>query len=511
MAFNPDEYLASKTQSQGFDPDAYLAGKTPPSYDPTEGMSGTEKFLAGTGKAFADIGRGVGQLVGVVSPEDIAEARRLEAPLMKTGAGFAGNIAGNIAAAIPTMAIPGAATARGAALIGAGLGGLQPVTQDESRLGNVALGGAFGAAGALAPRAVARVVNPKAVQTVKESVGELTPGQALGGVFKTAEEKMTSLPWAGSSVAKAQRQSVESFNKGVLDKVLEPIGSKAQKIGHEGVAEVGDKISTAYQNLLPKLKVQADDAFVQQLNGVKELATSLPDDKANQLVRIIDQKVMGKFTQDGLMSGETMKQVDSELGRLIRGYKSSANFDERQLGDALRETQAALRTMVERNNPSEAGNIQKINDAFARFIRVERAAGGVGAKEGIFTPAQLTSAVKATDTSLRKGSFARGQAMMQDIAKKAEQTIGNKYPDSGTAGRLGQIGSIGAYAYNPMLAIGEGAVAGAYEIPQLRNTLLSLVAKRPEMAGDVANYLRLLSPATARIGALGGSAYVGQQ
>jgi hypothetical protein len=34
--------------------------------DPTEGMSGPSKFLAGAGKAFTDIGRGVGQVAGMV-------------------------------------------------------------------------------------------------------------------------------------------------------------------------------------------------------------------------------------------------------------------------------------------------------------------------------------------------------------------------------------------------------------------------------------------------------------
>ena len=65
-------------------------------YDPTEGMSGTDKFLAGAGKAMVDVGRGVRQYLpnsmGGLSNEDIAEARKLDAPLMKTGAGTAGNI-----------------------------------------------------------------------------------------------------------------------------------------------------------------------------------------------------------------------------------------------------------------------------------------------------------------------------------------------------------------------------------------------------------------------------------
>ena len=474
-------------------------------------MGTGEKLLAGAGKAFVDIGRGVGQMAGIVPQEDIDAAKERDKALMETGAGITGNVIGNVAAAIPSMAIPGAAGIRGAAALGAGLSALQPVATGESRLQNMALGAAFGAGGAALPKVAARIVNPNAVKTVKESIGEVTPGQALGGAWKTAEEKMTSLPLAGGVIRGAQEKSLESFNKGVLNKVLEPIGAKTEQVGYEGVKNVGDLISGSYQKLLPTLKVQADDSFTQQIGGLKQLATSLPEDKASQLSRIIDSQVLGKFTKDGLMSGETMKQVDSELGRLIRGYKSSANFDERQLGDALREAQSALRSMVERNNPDKAGQLSAINDAFSRFIRVERAASGVGAKEGVFTPAQLNSAAKATDSSLRKKAFSRGEAMMQDVAQQAERTIGGKYPDSGTAGRtLTAIGAGGAYFANPLLAMGEAGLAGAYAIPQVRNALLALVAKRPEMAGEVANYLRLASPAAGRIGAVGGGAYLAQ-
>jgi len=49
-----------------------------PKYDPTEGMSTSEKFLAGVGKAMTDAGRGVGQMVGLVSQDEIDEAKALE-------------------------------------------------------------------------------------------------------------------------------------------------------------------------------------------------------------------------------------------------------------------------------------------------------------------------------------------------------------------------------------------------------------------------------------------------
>lgn len=520
MAFNPDEYLAQKSQAAGFNPDAYLAQKIGiPAINSDaqsrleESLFPGEKFLAGVGKGFVDIGRGVGEKLGMVTPEEIARARELEQPLMKSGQGIAGNIVGTIAAALPAMAIPGVGTAAGSAALGAGLGALQPTAPGESSLQNAALGAVFGGAGAVIPRVAARIINPNAVQAVKESIGDLTPGQALGGAFKTAEEKATSLPFAGPMIQKAQKESLESWNKGVLNKALEPIGETTDKIGYEGIKDVGDLISGSYQNLLPKLKIQQDPQFADQVSGLKSLINSgdFPADKAEQLNRIIDNQVLGKFTDSGLMSGDTMKQVDSKLGQLIRGYKSSQDFDTRQMGDALRETQSALRDMVARNNPDKANELNNLNNSFAQFMRVERAASGVGAKEGIFTPAQLNNAAKATDASLRKKAFSRGEALMQDIAQQGEQTIGSKYPDSGTAGRLGQLGAMGAYIYNPLLAAGEAGLAGLYGTQSGRNALMALIAKRPELSGEIANQLRLSSPSAGRIGAIGGAAYMGQQ
>ena len=109
--------------------------------DPTEGMGGVEKFAAGMGKAFADLGRGAGQYVGLADRADVAEARRLDRPLMNTGAGLAGNITGNVTALLPTALVPGANTYTGAAAIGAATGALQQSESGSETLKNIALGG----------------------------------------------------------------------------------------------------------------------------------------------------------------------------------------------------------------------------------------------------------------------------------------------------------------------------------------------------------------------------------
>lgn len=110
-------------------------------------MGPVERFVAGYGKAGADLVRGAGQLIpGLVSRDDVAESRRLDAPLMATTAGKAGNITGNVAALAPTALIPGANTIAGGAAIGAATGLLQPSTSTGETIKNIGLGGAGGAA-----------------------------------------------------------------------------------------------------------------------------------------------------------------------------------------------------------------------------------------------------------------------------------------------------------------------------------------------------------------------------
>ena len=124
--------------------------------NPTEDMSTFELLTAGYGKAGADIARGLGQAARGVLPEklsnriglptqaDIDESRRLDEALMSTGSGIAGNIAGNVAAFLPTAAIPGVNTVVGGAALGTGMGLVQPVGTGDSRFGNAVFGGVTG-------------------------------------------------------------------------------------------------------------------------------------------------------------------------------------------------------------------------------------------------------------------------------------------------------------------------------------------------------------------------------
>jgi len=147
-------------------------------FDPYGGTF--NKFALGVGKGLVDTGRGVGQRLGIVSESDIAKARELDKPLMKSTAAQVGNIAGSILPAILTAFIPGAQGYAGSTLIGAGLGALQPTTEDDSIVANTILGGAGGAVG----KGVADVIG---ASISKGYTGAKTIAERLKNVIQTGQ------------------------------------------------------------------------------------------------------------------------------------------------------------------------------------------------------------------------------------------------------------------------------------------------------------------------------------
>lgn len=114
--------------------------------DPTKDMGQLDRFNAGVGSALTSVVEGGQQLFGKgPTPEQVKERRALDSPLMNTGAGMAGNIAGNVAALAPAALLPGAGTVAGAGALGAALAALQPTEGTGERLENMAKGGVLGA------------------------------------------------------------------------------------------------------------------------------------------------------------------------------------------------------------------------------------------------------------------------------------------------------------------------------------------------------------------------------
>lgn len=171
-----------------------------PDYKPisaVDDMSMGERALAGVGKAFVDVGRGAGQMLGLVSQKEIDEAKKIDAPLMDTGWGMTGNIGANMLTAL----IPGGNTVKGAALVGAGLSALQPTATGESRLENTLTGGALGAGGALAAKGIG-----KGLETAKGRMANLAAKVEAKAAADAAAETASARSYAGNAAQNAYKQ-----------------------------------------------------------------------------------------------------------------------------------------------------------------------------------------------------------------------------------------------------------------------------------------------------------------
>jgi hypothetical protein len=143
-------------------------------------------------------------------------------------------------------------------------------------------------------------------------------------------------------------------------------------------------------------------------------------------------------------------------------------------------------------NPKYAGDLKKVDSAYRDFVRVQTAMAKTRGEEGIFTPAQLESAVRQTDVSKRKGAFARGGAPMQDLSGRAASILGQKVPDSGTAtrGMTGAVLTGGAGFVDPM----AGALTALMTAPYYRLGEAAMFAPRPAAFTEAVQRARTAAP-----------------
>lgn len=368
------------------------------------------------------------------------------------------------------------------------------------------LGGAFPAAAAmLSPN-----VRPDVAKLLREGVTP-TPGQIVGGRLQTIEDKLTSVPILGDAISSARGKSLDEFNQAALARALKPIGEKVDDIGQSGIAGVREKLGAAYEKLLPNLSFKADPQFTSELAQVRQMASTLPPQQAQQFEKVLREQVVGKMTSQGNMSGSTLKQVESELGRLAKGYAGDASFDNRQLADALRETQRVMRETLVRSNPQAAEKLQAINTGYANYARLRDAMSRQGAQER-FTPAQLAAAVRGADKTVGKRAYSEGTALMQDLSDAGRNVLMQKYPDSGSIGRLLMGAGVagGGAMVSPTAMIAGGAATLPY-LPGGRQLAAALLARRPQGAAEAAEAVRKIGPymTPALIQALNTSGNVG--
>ena len=433
-----------------------------------------------------------------------------------------GRLTGNIASPVNLLGAGAAAKAAqaatlggkvaGGAAIGAGYSASAPVFNPEEFTKEKATQMGFGAAGgAVAPvvgKAIGRVLNPQTDKGVKALLKEgvkLTPGEMVGGAVKRGEDLLTSVPFLGSVIKGGQRRSIESLNKAAMNRALNPIGEtlpKSVRLGRDAVEYVNSTLDQKYDDLLPKLTGKLDQTFADDMDNLDSMVGLdhiMSRAGKSQYKKIMRDVVRNRFSKTGSVTGNGVKEIESQLGNLISTLRKSNTTSDTQLADALASAQDALRKMLERNNPVHAAELKALNKGYANFKRLQRAASSVAANEGIFTPAQLQNAVKALDRSKDKSAFAKGTALMQDLTDPAKSRMAQSVPNSATVDRAmaaslfgvlatGASGVASAAAVAPTALLGLLA-AGGY-VPGGRRIAQALLTERPgavRAVGDAAS------------------------
>lgn len=541
MPFDPDAYLAKQS---GFDPDAYLAkAQAKPStttdriltgvMDPIHGGAqlleeGLKRVAPDAVESVRRFNNWLADKTGLVAPipeggvSEMTRQRELAYQASRQAAGSTGldvaRMAGNVVspANLALARVPMAAPTLGARVtqgigVGAAQGALQPAIESDfwSEKGKqTALGAGVGGAMPAVAAGAARVVKPKVDAMVAKLAAEgvqMTPGQILGGWAKKAEESLTSVPIVGDIIKSAQNRGIVSFDKAVLNDALSDLGEKLPNglTGYKATNHVKERIQDAYDQVLSRSHGEATDTFLNELANIEAMGKAgLPEKQAGELSRIIDRDILGRWTGNGAegqrIAGETVKAIEAKLDKFAAAKFRSTDTDDYALAGAIKETQAALRRMIDEVNPDNAAAWKAANSAWAKFKRIERAASSTAAmtNEGVFTPTQYSMAVKAADRTKNKAATATGNALGQDLAVAGKNVLAQSVNDSGTPGRLMTAGAIWNLLKNPTAMAGSAAmlipaagVGALYNRPANWLFQQALTA-RPESANLLADLVR---------------------
>lgn len=452
----------------------------PETYDPTEGMSTGEKLAAGAGKSIYDLGRGIrqlgveaGSMIGLVDDATVhrlrqqeAAQRQADAPLMATGAGKAGYLGGAIAtiplagSAIRGLGAAGQAAGatragqaiqsggraimaptgiRQAAAVGGAVGAMQPVTEDESRAGNVAIGAGAGIGGEAIGRGLGRLVRPVRSQLTQAEARvaadanrlgvPLTIAQQTGSrPLKIAESVLESHPITAGTQQAAKQAQRNQFNSAVA----RTIGQQAEEITPEVMETARKQIGGEFNRLAANVDAPIDDTFFLRLADVERgLTDNIPiKDQSPRLRTLINEAV--NLIDSGRMDGRFFQETRSALGKLA---KNVANDPNRQYKGELLETIDNFTGLIDdyAGKSMQAGDKEAWKQARLQWRNLKTIEKAVDTTSGNVSPAKLATATKKANQS--GYMYGRGESDLDALGRVGSAFIKDQIPDSGTAGR----------------------------------------------------------------------------
>lgn len=465
--------------------------------------------LQGAGKSFVDTGRGVGELVGMESPQDVANARQEDQALMSSTAGKLGYLGGQGAQMI-ALGGAGGAVAKGlslagravpyvtSALAGGAFSGAQPVVGGESRGLNALVGAGLGAVGEAVPeglRAIAQKAAPPVSAAKQASIdaaerygiplhlSQVTDSKAL----QTLGSASKYLPFAGNAAAKDAQQV--AFNNAIASTV----GQTAKRLTPGVLDDAAQQIGNGYNQLFARNTVKIGPQTWAKLGALWNQADSDLTPADAQIVKNQIQKyVDAAQANGGVIPGRLYQSVRQSVQNAERSGQPSQYL----VGQVRKAMQG---TADQSFGLDDAAALQALNGRYNNLKIIQKALTRQGGASDNVSPASLWSLVNS-----KYGSTPE----MRELAQLGQNVLKDQIPDSGTAQRILSYGAltggvamphtviapalagmtVGRILNSPLAAralpyAGKNVLLGLARGSQPANRLLPLLS--PEIAGSV--------------------------
>lgn len=467
--------------------------------------------------------------------------------------GKIGQFAGDVTTTLPMLAAPEAALPdavtsvlpRAAARIigrgaiqNAGMGALQ--ASDPNSLSDVAQNAGIGALTGRAGEALGNGIGALATgvaDPVKRALSEagvnFTPGQAMGGVAQTLEQKLASIPIMGDAIRNRLAESGQQFNTATLNRALNKAGLDAlpaSSVGTDAFTKGQQAFDKAYSAARANMNFSRTPEFDQALSDLQDRVVnggvdSLSEPFQTKFANVVKNTLERRIAPDGTMSGDTYKSVVSDLQKAARQYLGGANpADAREYGQALADLAGIVDTAAKQSSdPAAAAQMAKVDSGYRLWALAEKAADNSGpTNAGAFTPGQYLRAVEQSDNSARNRAFSAGRAFDQQYAQQALNALGKNLPNSFTADRTLAAGLLGEALSGNLVhglaamgtpgaaAIGTGIPAAALAGGALYSRPANAFANKLMFGGGavrakIGQKFNSLAPAIGRAAAAGGA------
>lgn len=489
--------------------------------DPTEGNGFLKNAAIGLGKAAYDTGRGIKQLGAealnaaspkLVSDQTVADLRQQidrtkaqDEPLMNTGGGVTGNIAGNIGMALApggvlkgasigarTLGATGAAeglqVAGGAAMVpktmlgaagqGAAMGAIQPVGTEDSRGMNVGLGAGLGAAipaTAAVYRGAKSLIDPL-TETGRAKILGRALQEASGGdaqLLTKLRNARELVPGSAPTVGEATNNaSIAALQRSAFASTPEVKNAVVERGAQQNTARVGELLDLAGSSGQRQAAVDARETISGQFfkdarkEGIDPQVAAMLKPQIDNLMERMPTGVLEKAKELARIKGETMgaegsvsglhsikKAVDDLIdGAAMTGMGKQTKSALLQYKGDLLKTLEDLSPKYMQGSRSYRAYSAPINAMDTAAEIAKRSVGGINDR---LTPAAYARALR--DETAQAATGFQGSTLANTLEPKQLarlQAIKDDLRRADFANNAGRAGSdtVEKLAYNNMLA-----------------------------------------------------------